>query len=134
MDCLFCEIVSGAVPSDRVYEDEKSIAFMDIFPVSRGHVLLVPREHALTITALSPESLHHLFDALQKLAPAVLRVVGATSWNLAQNNGSLAGQAVGHVHVHIIPRFPNDGLALWPKIDISGEERAAIAAHIRTIV
>jgi histidine triad (HIT) family protein len=114
-DCIFCKIVAGEIPSARVWEDDQVIAFLDINPLAEGHTLIVPRSHAERLTELSAEQAAALFRPAPALAAAVLAATGAQGFNVLQNNGRCSGQAVGHVHVHIIPRVPDDGLGYrWP--------------------
>ena len=109
-NCVFCKIVAGQIPAMRVYEDEIILAFLDIGPLSEGHLLIVPKEHADRLENMPPEAVAHLAAQLPRLARAVLQVTGAAGYNLLQNNGTVSGQAVPHVHFHIIPRAASDGL------------------------
>jgi histidine triad (HIT) family protein len=114
-DCVFCKIVAGDIPCTRVYEDEQCLAFMDIGPLAGGHTLLVPKKHYEFLHEMPAEETAHLGRLLPALAGAVQEAMGAEGLNVLQNNGKVAGQAVGHVHVHFIPRVPNDGLGYrWP--------------------
>ncbi|MFM8874200.1 MAG: HIT family protein, partial [Phycisphaerales bacterium] len=100
MPSIFSRIAAGDIPCHRVYEDEHVIAFLDIAPVSRGHVLVVPKEECERLHQLSPESAAALGRALQRVAAAVVRATGAADYNVLQNNGAAAHQAVMHVHFH----------------------------------
>ena len=104
MSCLFCRIRDGESPSYKVYEDEHTLAFLDINPVADGHVLLIPREHTKYIEELSEETSEKLMKALKKIVPPIQRAFNATDSNIAINNGPNAGQIIPHVHIHIIPR------------------------------
>lgn len=108
-DCVFCKIIEGQVPSERVYEDERTIAFMDIGPVVKGHTLVIPREHYDPITETPPEVLKDLVVVVQKVARALVKGLGADGINVSQANGRVAGQEVPHIHFHVIPRFSTDG-------------------------
>lgn len=108
---IFTKILEGSVPSHKVYEDEKVFAFLDIGPLSRGHTLVIPREAAVTLDQLSEESAAAIGRVLPRLCRAVMKATGASAYNILQNNGALAHQAVMHVHFHIIPRF-DDGSGL----------------------
>lgn len=112
-DCIFCKIVSGDIPSHRIYEDDQLLAFLDIAPVNPGHTLVIAKEHYPDLLALPEELSAKLLAAAKKIAPAIVSGVGASAFNLTLNNGAVAGQAVGHVHFHIIPRFDGDGHQLW---------------------
>jgi histidine triad (HIT) family protein len=109
-DCIFCAIVRGEAPSTRVYEDEKVIAILDIFPWTRGHTLVIPRDHAATIFDIGDEDASAVINAARRLAPALRDAVGAEGLNLLQSNGAAAWQTVDHFHLHLIPRWSNDGL------------------------
>lgn len=112
-DCIFCKIVNKELPSYKVYEDAEYYAFLDIFPVNHGHVLLIPKAHYQDILHTPPEVAEHLIRLAQKIAPAVLKAMKSEGFNLSMNTGAVAGQAVFHTHVHIMPRFEDDGLRLW---------------------
>ena len=116
---IFDAILAGEIPCHRVYEDEYVLAFLDIAPLSRGHVLVIPRERAATMDELSDDSAAALGRILPRLCRAVMSATGCTAYNLLQNNGAEAHQAVFHVHIHIIPRFA-DGRGLGMKWN-SGE-------------
>jgi histidine triad (HIT) family protein len=109
MDCLFCKIVSGEIPSYKVYEDSSTLAFLDINPVSRGHTVVLPKVHTGSFTEMVPDNAGLLFAAVNRVMKAVLKTLGAPAANVGLNNGEIAGQSVPHVHVHIIPRYENDG-------------------------
>ena len=115
-DTIFTKILSGAIPSHRIYEDEFVFAFLDIGPLSRGHTLVIPKEPAPTLDMLSDDSCAALGRVLPRLCRAVMKATGVKEYNVLQNNGTLAHQAVMHVHFHIIPK-PNveNGLGVgWP--------------------
>jgi histidine triad (HIT) family protein len=109
-NCIFCKIVAGAIPALRVHEDEKILAFLDIGPLAEGHLLIIPKAHSERLEEMEPDVLGHLARQLPRLARAVLSVTGSEGYNLLQNNGRVSGQEVPHVHFHIIPRAPGDGL------------------------
>ena len=106
-DSSFSKIIRGETPAQRVYEDDHVIAIMDINPLSEGHVLVVPKEPAETMVDLSDEAAAALGRVLPRITRAVQKVTGADAVNILQNNGEAAGQAVMHVHFHVIPRFPD---------------------------
>ena len=109
-DCIFCKIVKGEIPSSKVYEDEDVYAFLDIGPLSWGHTLVIPKKHVERITGMLPDEVAALMRVVPKLAEAVIRATGAEGLNVLQNNGRVSGQAVDHLHVHLIPRHAGDGL------------------------
>ncbi len=105
---IFLKIIKGEIPCHRVYEDDRVLAFLDINPIAQGHTLVIPKEPAVTIDALSDESAAALGRALPRVCRAVVKVTGCPGYNLLQNNGPVAGQEVPHAHIHIIPRYPGD--------------------------
>jgi histidine triad (HIT) family protein len=110
-ETVFSKILRGEIPCHRVYEDEHVLAFLDINPISHGHTLVIPREPAETLDRLSADAAAAIGRVLPRLARAVLAATGARASNILQNNGSLAHQAVEHVHFHIIPKH-DDGTGL----------------------
>lgn len=110
-DTIFTKIISGEIPCHKIYEDDKVLAFLDINPLSNGHTLVIPKEAAATLDALSDESAAAIGRVLPRLCRAVLAATGASSFNILQNNGAAAHQAVFHVHFHIIPK-EDDGAGL----------------------
>lgn len=135
-DTIFAHIVAGKAPCHRVYEDALVLAFLDIFPLSRGHTLVIPKEPAETLDALSDESAAALGRVLPRLCRAVLRATSATAYNVLQNNGVAAHQAVAHVHFHIIPKYADDrGLGIgWQPQSLDSERAAALAQAIAAAV
>ena len=132
-ETVFAKILRGEIPSHRVYEDEHVFAFLDVNPLSRGHLLVIPRELAATLDQLSDDSAAAIGRVLPRLARALMAATGATAYNVLQNNGAAAHQAVFHVHFHLIPRHGDDGLGIeWmPKKLLDGAELAkAIAAAL----
>ena len=125
-DCIFCKIVAGEIPSAKVYEDAAKLAFMDINPVQPGHVLLIPKKHYERLTDLPDETAADLASALPRLARAAVAAARADGFNIFQTNGRCSGQAVFHVHIHIIPRRNNDGYSFhWrPGQYAPGEQEA----------
>jgi len=131
-DTIFSKIIAGEIPCHRVYEDDKVLAFLDVNPLSRGHTLVIPKEPAVTIDQLSADSAAAIGRVLPRLSRAVLRATGAAAFNILQNNGVGAHQAVMHVHFHIIPKYA-DGAGLgigWPARQLSGDEGKQLAAMI----
>lgn len=121
---VFDRILDGEIPCHRVYEDDHVLAFLDIGPLSDGHTLLVPRERAACLHELGDESAAALGRVLPRLCRAVMKATGATAYNVLQNNGSAAHQAVFHVHFHIVPRFPASGLEIGWSPGVLGDARA----------
>ena len=130
--CVFCDIVAGDVPAHVVFEDEVSVAFLDLRPLFEGHTLLVPRLHVETLTDLPDELLAPYFSAARLLSRAMEEVVGAQGSFVAMNNK--ISQSVPHLHAHVVPRRRKDGLRgfFWPRSKYVSEERMAeVAATLR---
>jgi histidine triad (HIT) family protein len=135
-ETIFGKILAGQIPAHKVYEDEQTLAFLDISPLSRGHTLVIPKEPAETLGELSDESAAALGRVLPRICRAVVAVTGVREYNVLENNGAGAHQAVRHVHFHIIPKPDGRrGLGIgWPagQIDADASELAAkIGAAIR---
>ena len=112
MTTLFEKIIDGTIPCHRVYEDEYVLAFLDVAPLSNGHTLVIPKQAVAHLHELSAQSGAALGRALVKVSAAVVEATGATAYNILQNNGEEAHQAVFHVHFHIIPKFGEKGLGI----------------------
>jgi len=134
-DCVFCRIAQNSIPSYKVYEDQNILAFLDIGPVSKGHTLVIPKEHFATIDQCPADVLANLAAKLGIIAKAVTEAVGADAYNVLCNNGKAAGQIVEHVHFHIIPRSAGDGVfTQWPAGKYADGEAQAIAAKISDLL
>jgi histidine triad (HIT) family protein len=107
--CLFCKIISGEIPSKKVYDDQSTFAFLDINPRNPGHVLVIPKKHYLTLLDMPANEVGTLFESARFVADAVKKGSKADGLSLVQSNGKAAGQVVSHVHVHIIPRYMSEG-------------------------
>jgi histidine triad (HIT) family protein len=130
-DCLFCRIVSGELPSTRVDEDERTVAFMDINPATRGHVLVVPREHSTDLTEIAEDDLAAVAAMSKRLAVRQQERLGADGVNLLNSCGKVAWQTVFHFHVHVIPRYATDPLRLpWEPAPGDRDEIAAAAQEL----
>jgi histidine triad (HIT) family protein len=130
-DCLFCKIVSGEIPATKVHEDERTIAFMDINPGTRGHLLVIPREHVADLHAIGDEDLLAVARTARTMADKALDRLGAEGVNVIQNNGSAAWQTVFHYHVHVVPRYGGDGIRLpWVPQPGDRDEIAAAAKEL----
>src|ERR1700740_1350364 len=135
-DTVFGKIIRGEIPCHKIYEDDKVLAFLDINPLSDGHALVVPKEPAETMDRLSDETAAALGRVLPRLCRAVIAATGVKEYNLLQNNGGGAHQAIAHVHFHIIPK-PNarEGLGIgWPTKALESAAGAALAARIAAAV
>jgi histidine triad (HIT) family protein len=131
-DCIFCGIAAGTMPTERVYEDERTVAFLDISPAADGHVLVIPRAHADDIHSLDPTDVAAVAQTAQIMAGRVSGALGAAGVSIVQANGRAAGQTVFHYHVHVIPRFDRDGiLRPWTPGHASPEELIRTGALLR---
>jgi histidine triad (HIT) family protein len=132
MGCIFCQIRDGQIPSTRVYEDAKTLAFMDINPVNDGHLLVIPKAHAETIFDISPADLTAVAATAKKLAEALRQALEPEGLNLLQANGAAASQVVPHFHLHLIPRWKGDGRSFdWTLVKGDPDRIGATADKIR---
>jgi histidine triad (HIT) family protein len=131
-DCIFCKIVAGELPAEKVDEDEHTIAFMDINPWVRGHALVIPKKHTRNLYDADPEELAHTVKAAQRLATRMRDTLGVDGINLLNSCEQAAWQTVFHLHIHVIPRFDDDPLKLpgAPREPDEGE-LAEVAAELR---
>lgn len=132
-DTIFTKILRGEIPCHKVYEDDLVLAFLDVGPLSRGHTLVIPKEPAVTLDALSDESSAAIGRVLPRLCRAVKAVTGCEAYNVLQNNGPIAHQAVFHVHFHITPKpDAQQGLGVgWPASRLDPADGAALAQALR---
>lgn len=132
MACIFCKIVSGEIPSNKVYEDDLVIAVLDIYPITPGHTLVVPKQHHELVSDLPAETMASMAQAAQKVEKALrASSVRCDASNLVINNGRTAGQEIPHVHLHVIPRFRGDGVRFYvDQKKASREELEAITGEL----
>lgn len=129
--CIFCKIVAGEIPSTRVLETDRAIVILDINPVVKGHLLIIPRDHHALIEELPDELAGHAGSLLPRLARAMVAGVGAEGLNMVINSGRIAGQEIDHCHWHLIPRFRGDPVRWpWPRDLYSGDDMALTASRI----
>jgi histidine triad (HIT) family protein len=133
MSTIFDRILDGEIPCHRVYEDEHVLAFLDIGPLSRGHTLVIPKERRAFLHELSDESAAAIGRVLPRIARAVMEATGASAYNVLQNNGAEAHQAVFHVHFHVIPKLGEHGLGIRWKTG-SLDDGAALAREIAAAI
>jgi histidine triad (HIT) family protein len=131
MDCIFCKIVAGEIPAHKVYEDDQSLAFLDILPATRGHTLVIPKQHAATIEDISPDSLTTTTRAAQTVAGILRDRLHPDGMNVTQNNGVAAGQEVFHYHLHLLPRWTGDRVSLGHRGATDHTALAALAGELR---
>jgi len=130
--CIFCRLVAGDIPAARVYEDEHTVAFMDIGQVNPGHVLVATRRHAATLLDITPEEAAAVMQTAQRVARAVAATFDPPGLTLLQANGREGDQTVFHFHMHVVPRHAEDGIALtWPRKEPPAEVLQGHAARLR---
>jgi histidine triad (HIT) family protein len=131
-DCVFCKIVAGELPAQIIAEDERTVAFMDIYPAGRGHALVVPRQHSTDLLEVDPEDLAATVLVAERVARRVSDRLNADGVNLLNSCGRVAGQTVFHFHLHVIPRYAGDLLRLpWTPTPGEPEEIAAAARELQ---
>lgn len=131
MATIFSQIIKRDLPAEIVYENEHVLAFLDIHPNNPGHTLVIPKHESTNLFDITQTSWTEVMEAVRILAPALKTAVGADGINLMMNNGEVAGQIVLHTHVHLIPRFANDGYTHWPGHPYPTDEMARIGVRIR---
>lgn len=130
-DCIFCRIASGEIPSYTLHEDEHFRVILDLGPAARGHGLILPKEHAETLYDLSEETVGEAFVLARRMADRIKEKLDCDGLNLVQNNGAAAGQTVPHFHIHVIPRYKDDGQKInWIPGEPSQEELEAVKRQI----
>lgn len=133
-DCLFCKIVAKEIPADFIAENEDAYAFADLHPNNLGHTLVVPKEHFQNIYTVPEKNLASLMSLVKKVAQGVKTGVAADGINIHINNEPAAGQVIFHFHVHVIPRYMNDGLSMWKGIPRPPEQISETAEKIRQAI
>ena len=131
-NCIFCKIAAGEIPSQTIYEDEDFRAILDLGPATKGHTLILPKEHAANLFELSDETAAKLTPLAKKLGKQLVEKLGADGLNVIQNNGEVAGQTVMHYHLHLIPRYKDDGQhLLWKPGESTPEGLKEICDRIK---
>jgi len=133
VDCVFCRIAEGQEWAAVVWSDDEHIAFMDRYPVSRGHTLVTTKRHYRDLLEMDENAAGRLFSAVLRVAKAIQRALSPAGINVLQNNGSAAGQVIFHAHVHIIPRYGNPGGSIFRagRLNVTEAELEEVAALIR---
>lgn len=130
-NCIFCKIANGEIPSKTIYEDEKFRVILDLGPATKGHALILPKDHYANIYELPEEMAGNVMKLAKKMATQITEKLGCEGFNLVQNNGDLAGQTVYHFHLHLIPRYHADGQTIgWKPQEVSQEELEEVRAQI----
>ena len=130
-NCIFCKIANGEIPSKTLYEDDKFRVILDLGPASKGHALILPKEHYADLYELPEETAGEVMKLAKKMAAQMTQRLGCEGFNLVQNNGELAGQTVFHFHMHLIPRYRDDGQKIgWKPQEATQEELETSRAQI----
>lgn len=130
-NCIFCKIANGEIPSKTLYEDDKFRVILDLGPATKGHALILPKEHYADLYELPDETAGEVMKLAKKMAAQMTERLGCEGFNLVQNNGELAGQTVFHFHMHLIPRYKEDGQKIgWKPQEVSQEELEAVREQI----
>ena len=131
-DCIFCKIIEGKIPSAKIYEDGKVVCFLDIMPANKGHCLVIPKNHSKDLSDMKDEDAEASIKAAKKVAKALSLSLGCQGFNLVMSNGLEAGQVVFHSHIHIVPRFKDDGLKIkWPHTKYKDGEMKEYAEKVK---
>ena len=133
-NCIFCKLANKDIPTNIIYEDDRFTVILDASPATKGHALILPKNHAANIYELPDEDASAVFVLAKKLATKMTEVLHCDGFNIVQNNGEVAGQTVFHFHMHLIPRYLNDGnqdKLTWNHAEFTPEEIAEIAAELR---
>jgi len=126
-DCIFCKLANGDIPTNSIYEDDRFNVILDNGPATRGHALILPKDHADNLFELPDDTAAEAMKLAKKLGKEITDKLGAQGLNLVQNNGAVAGQTVNHFHLHLIPRYDGDGQhILWKPTSPSSEELASV--------
>ncbi len=121
MDCIFCKIINGDIPCTKIYENDKVLSFMDICPMNKGHLLVIPKTHGATILDLPEPDFLAVMSATKMIAEAANKALNPDGINILQLNGEAANQVVPHLHVHIVPRWDGDGLTVSQWVPVPGD-------------
>lgn len=131
-NCIFCKIANGEIPAATLYEDEDFRVILDLGPASKGHALILPKAHAANIYELSDELAAKAMVLAKKMATAMSEALACDGFNIVQNNGETAGQTVFHFHMHLIPRYKNDGVGItWTPGKLTEEDKEEILAKVK---
>lgn len=130
-DCLFCKIVAQELPAHVIAQGERAIAILDIHPVHLGHALILPKQHSETLLDASQEDRAAMIELAAHVAQHLQKTLGVSGVNMLHNAGAVSGQIIPHAHVHVIPRYENDGLKHWPSQNVTHEDLAAMAHRLR---
>ena len=132
VDCIFCKIAAGEIPSATIYEDEEFRVILDIEPASKGHALILPKEHYANLYELDDEVAAKVLVLAKKMITKLTDILGCDGYNIVQNNGTVAGQTVFHYHMHLIPRYENDTVDIkWKPGTLTEEDKVEILSKMK---
>jgi histidine triad (HIT) family protein len=135
LDCVFCKIIGGEIPSFQLYEDDYALAFLDINPITRGHSLVMPKKHVEKISGLNSKAMSGFALAIQRVVKGVELALNPPGLNVFVNQGEVAGQVIPHLHVHVVPRSKDDGLEIvTPKVELAKEELLETSKRIASSI
>ncbi len=130
-NCIFCKLANGVFPTNKIYEDDEFTVILDASPANKGHCLILPKQHFKDLFEIDEEVAGRAIKLAKKIATKLKDELGCDGINIVQNNGTAAGQTVFHFHVHIIPRYENDGCNIgWPQMKPDDAEQAALAERL----
>jgi len=129
--CIFCQIINGEIPAHKVYEDEKTLAFLDIKPVHPGHILVVPKRHFANLEDIEEDDLMAVSLTMKKMGKLIKEKLAYEGYNACTNNDPVSGQEIPHLHFHLIPRIKGDGLNAWTQKAYNEGEAEIIAAKLK---
>ena len=133
-ECIFCKIINGEIPANVVYENGKVLAFLDINPINRGHTLIVSKKHYENISEITEDCLRDVVVVAKKIAGAMEIGLGAEGINILHASGKAAQQSVFHFHIHLVPRYRDDGLNTWPKSKYKEEDFKEVTEEIKKAI
>ena len=134
-DCIFCKITAGSIPCHKLYEDDHVLAFLDVGPLSEGHALVIPKGHWVTLDEVPDDIGAAIGRVLPRLSKVIRQATGTLDFNILQNNGAVAHQAVDHVHFHIIPKTQKAGLGIqWPTGELNPDQARKLVATITDLL
>lgn len=131
IDCIFCKIAIGEISANKIYEDDNLLAFLDVMPVRPGHALIIPKKHFATILTATDDVSSKIIALSKKIGKKMIEELNADGFNIINNTNSAAGQKIFHVHLHVIPRYENDGLEPWPQKKYNPGQAEDIAAKLK---
>lgn len=131
-NCIFCKLANGDIPTATLYEDEDFRVILDASPASKGHALIIPKEHYVNLYELSDELASKVLVLAKKMITKLTEVLGCDGYNIVQNNGEAAGQTVFHFHLHMIPRYKDDGVGIsWKMGELTEESKEELLSKIK---